>query len=261
MTGSLQCFSLFNFWCFNSVIDIGSNINGWVEFIRAEPAGTISLFGIGALRGDSHTRRFSGQCRKLCFLFSDRPFLTLRNCLLCWRHLNKRLVRSTCSTHGAVLICGAAIGWCCQGLLLRLFFCTLVLIRVLTGCLLDVLVFCLEHACISFRSRLREMPWEALKFFYLFFCGLRRVFYSYRYFSPHHRLFLIFLVFRLFVLLCLAGPPLFSCRYEYLLRFLLSYTCLYLFIWLCRRAIRKRIAIAWFLFLVVFYHYNFDFQI
>ena len=261
MTGTLQCFSLFNFWCLNSVIDIGSNINGWVEFIRAEPTGTISFFGIGALRGDSHTRRFSGQCRELSFLFSDRPFLTLWSSLFWWRHLHQCLVWSTCSPHGAILIGGAAIGWCCQGLLLRLLICTLILVRVLTGCLFDVLVFCLQHARISFRSRLREMPWEALKFFYLFFCRLRRVLYSYRYFSPHHRLFLIFLVFRLFVLLRLAWPPLFSSWYEYLLRFLLSYTCLYLFIWFCRRAIRKRIAIAGFLFLVVFYHYNFDFQI
>ena len=261
MSGTLQCFSLFNFWCFNCVIDIRSNINRWVEFIRAQSAGTICLFGIGALRGNSHTRRFSGQCRKLGFLFSDRPLLTLWSCLLCcWRHLHQSLVWSPCRPQGAIFIGGAAICWCCQGLLLWLLICTLVLIRVLTGSLLDVLVFCLQHSCISFRSWLREMLWEALKFFYLLFCGLRRVLYSYRYFSPHHRLFLIFLIFRLLVLLRLAGP-LFSCWFEYLLRFLLSYTCLYLFIWLSRRATRKRIAIAGLLFLVVFYHYNFDFQI
>ena len=255
MTSSLKCFRLFNFWCFNSVVDIGSNFNRRVEFVRAEPAGTIRLFGNGTLRIDCHTCRLGGQCRKLGFLFSDHPFLTRRILLLCWRHLHEWLVRSSCQSSGASLIGGAAICWCCQGLLRWLLICTLVLIRVLTGGLLDVLIFFSKHARIGLRSRLREVFWEALKFFYLFFCGLRRVLDSYRYFSPHHRFFLILFVLRLLVFLGLAGP-LFSCWLEYLLGFLLSRTCLYLLIWFSRRG-RNRIAIASFLFLVVFYHYNF----
>ena len=189
-----------------------------------------------------HTRLSGCECRELRFLLSDRPFLALRGCLLGWlrwRHLHKCLIWSSgCCSHWAVPIGGSTVGWCCQGLLRRLLLCTLVFIRVLTGGLLDVLVFFSEHARVSLSSWLWKVPWETFKFFYLFNRRLRRVLDLDRYFSPHDRFFLILLIFRLFVFFVgtFAGPLL-GCWFEYLLGFLISHTCLYLFVWLCGRAI------------------------